>query len=90
MGTFKTTTVVGDTTGLLYCDLISLQYVGRAMVGCIRTFIYLSLSGQYVFDNVYYLHVEKQTFKIIWIEILKLTGKPVEFRSSTKPSVAND
>jgi len=53
VGTFKHTTVVGDTTGLLYCDLISPQYVGRALVRFVWTFIYSSLSGQHVFDNVY-------------------------------------
>jgi len=48
-----------------------------------RTFIYTSFSGEQVFDNVYYLPVEKRTFKIIRIEILQLTGKPVEYKSST-------
>ena len=85
VGTFKHTTVVGDTTGLIYCDLISPQHVGRALVRCMRTFIYPSLSGQHVFGNVYYLPVEKR-IKSIRIEILQLTGKPVEFRSSTTPS----
>ena len=85
-GYFKYTTVVGDTTGLIYCDLISSQYVGRALVRCMRTFIYPSLSGQYVFDNVYYLPVEKRMFKIIRVDILQFTGKPVEFKSSTTPS----
>jgi len=86
VGTFKHTTVVGDTKDLIYCDLISPQYVGRALVRCMRTFIYPSLSGQHVFDNVYNLPVEKRTFKSIRIEILQLTGKPVEFKSSTTPS----
>jgi len=84
--TFKHTTVVGDTTGFIYCDLISPQYVGRALVRCMRTFIYPSHSGQHVFDNVYYLPIEKRTFKSIRIEILQLTGKPGEFKSSTTPS----
>jgi hypothetical protein len=86
VGTFKHTTVVGDTTGLIYCDLVPPQYVGRALVRCMRTFIYPALSGEHVFDNVYYLPVEKRTFKSIRIEILQLTGKPVEFKSSTTPS----
>ena len=86
VGTFKHTTVVGETTGSIYCDVISLQYLGRALVSCRRTFIYTSLSGKDVFDNVYYLPVEKRTFKIIRIEILQFTGKPVELKSSTTPS----
>jgi len=86
VGTFKHTAVIGDTSGLIYCDLISPQYVGRSLVRCMRTFIYPSLSGQHVFDNVYYLPVEKRTIKSIRIEILQLTSKPVEFKSSTTPS----
>ena len=86
VGTFKHTTVVGDTTGLIYCDMIYPQYVGRALVRCMRTFTYPSLSGQHVFDNVYYLPVEKRTFKIIRMEALHSTGKRVEFKSSTTPS----
>jgi len=58
VGTFKNKTVVGDTRGLIYCDLISPQYVGRALVRCMRTFIYPALSGQHVFNNVYYQPVE--------------------------------
>jgi len=86
VGTFKQTRVVGATTDLIYCDLISPHYVCRALVRCIRTFIHPSLSGEHVFDDVYYLPVEKQTFKSIRIEILQLTGKPVEFKSSTTRS----
>jgi len=62
-GGFKETTVVGDTTGLIYIDLTSPQYVGRALIRCLRTFIYPSLSGQHAFDNVYYLPVEKLSIK---------------------------
>jgi len=86
VGTFKHTTVVGDTTGLIYCDLVPPHYVGRALVRCKGTFIYPPLSGEHVFDKLNYLPVEKRTFKSIMIEILKLTGKPVEFKSSTTPS----
>ena len=84
VGTFKHKTVGGDTTGLIYCDLISPQYVGRALVRCMWTFICASLSGSHVFDNVYYLPVEKRKLQIIRIEIFQLTGKPVEFKSSTR------
>jgi len=69
VGSFKHTTIVGDTTGLIYCDLISPHLMGIALVRCMRMFIYPSLSGQYLFYNVYYLPVEKQTFKHIRIQI---------------------
>ena len=65
VGTLKYTTVVGDTTGLIYCDLISSQCVGRDLVRSTRKFIYPTLSGEHLFDNVYYLPVEKRTFKVL-------------------------
>jgi len=86
VGTFKQRTVVGDTTGLLYCHLISPQYLGRALVRCMRTFTYPSLSVQHVFDNVYNPPVGKRTFRTIRLEILQLTGKQFEFKSTTMPS----
>jgi len=86
MGTSKASAIVGDTTGLIYCDLITPQYVGRAVVRFMRTINYPSLLGEHVFYNVYYLSVEKRTFQNIRIEILQLTGMPVEFKSSRKPS----
>ena len=79
---------MGDNIGLIYCDLISPQYVGGVLVRRLRTFIYPSVSGQHEFDYVYYLHVEKRTFKNIRIEILKMTGKPAEFKSIKTPTKA--
>jgi len=64
MGTFKHTTVVGDNTGFIYCDLISPQYVGRALIRCMRMFIYPSLSGEHVFDNFYYLPTKRGHLKV--------------------------
>jgi len=45
VGTFKPTTVLGDTTGMIYCDLISTQHVGKILVRCLRTFIYPAASA---------------------------------------------
>jgi len=87
VGTFKHTTAVDDTTGLIYCDLISPLYVGRALDRCMRTFIYPSLWGEHMFNYVYHLPVEKRTFKSIRIEVFQLTGKRVEFKSSMTPSM---
>jgi len=86
MGTFKSTKIAGDSTLLIYCDHIAPQYVGRALDRCMRTFSYPAVKCQYVFDNVYYLHVEKRTFKFMRIDILELTGKPFEFKSGSTPS----
>jgi len=87
VGTFKPTLLVCDTTGLIYCDLISPQYVGKILVRCLRTFIYPDFYAQHIFDNIYYMPVEKQTFKNIRKEILQSTGKSVPFKSSKTPSM---
>jgi len=74
VGTFKPTLLVGDTTGLIYCDLITPQYVGKFLVRCLRTIIHPDFYAQHIYDNVYYMPVEKRTIKNIRIEILQLTG----------------
>jgi len=48
VGTLKSVNVVGDTTVLVYTDVISPQYVGRVLVRCLRTFIYPTLHGEHI------------------------------------------
>ena len=79
-------TNLGDTRSLIFCDLISPQYVGTALVSCLRTSINPSMPSQQVFDNVHYLPVEKRTFKNIKMEILKMTEKSVVFKNSKTPT----
>jgi len=86
VGTLKPLNVVGDTTALVYCDLISPQYVGKSLVRCLRTFVYPTMYGEHAYDYIYYLRVEKHTIKSIRIEILQLTAKRVEFKSSKTPT----
>ena len=42
--------------------------------------------GEHVYDYTYYLPVEKNTTKNIRIELLQLTGKRVEIKSSETPT----
>jgi len=86
VGTLKPVEVVGDITALLYCDVISPQYVGKSMVRCLGTFIYLTMYCEHVYHYIYYLPVEKHTIKYIRIEFLQLTGKRVEFKGSKTPT----
>ena len=82
VGTLKSLDVVGATTALVYCDVISPQYVGKSLIRCLRTFMYPTMYGEHVKDNIYYLPVEKHTIKNIRIETLQLTGKWNEFKNS--------
>jgi hypothetical protein len=80
------TNTFGDNIGLIYCDLISPQFVGSSLVRCMRTYIYPSLRCQHVFENVYYLHVEKRRINNIRLQILTSEGSKVVFKSGETPS----
>jgi hypothetical protein len=69
VGTFKTAVVVGESCGLIYCNLISPKFVGDKSVRCLRTFTYPSLYCHYAFENIYYVPVEKHSFREIRIEV---------------------
>jgi len=61
---------------LMYCDLIAPQLIGTAKVGCLRSIRIMptDYDGEYLFLNVYYVPVEKKTFRDIRIEILNHSG----------------
>jgi hypothetical protein len=86
LGNFKPAiTFVGDTNHLIYCDLIPPQFVGSNLVRCLRSYIFASLSGQHIFDNIYYMPVEKRRFQDVRIEVRNLEGKLATFKTSTTP-----
>ena len=78
-------TVIGDDNILIYCDLISPQFVSCNLVRCLRTFICPSAYCQHVFTNIYYVPVEKRQFRDIRIELLTLKGKRFALKNSDKP-----
>jgi len=41
--------------------------------------------GELLYENVYYVPVEKKTFRDILIEILNLSGERIAFRDSKTP-----
>jgi hypothetical protein len=85
VGSFGNVVTVGDTNVLVYCNLISPQFVGSELVRCLRTFISPSTDCKYIFQNVYYVPVEKSVFQDIRIELLTLAGERVPFKESTTP-----
>jgi len=76
---------IGKGIGLIYCDVISPQFVGSSLVRCLRTYVYPSPERQRRFENVYYVPAEKQITNIS-IEILTLEGERVMFEGSETPS----
>ena len=77
-----------NTDALVYCDLIALQLIGTNTVRFFRTFNIImpeDHGGEYQFENVYYVPVEKRMFRDIRIEILSLACERVPFTDSQTP-----
>ena len=70
---------------LLYCNIISRQFVGDSTVRCMRTFPTTSCQN-YEFRNVQYVPVEQRQFQSIGIEFLTLLGLQVPFEYSITPT----
>jgi len=51
--------VIGETNALIYCNLITPQFLGSDYVRCLRTFIHPSKFCDHAFHNVYYVPVQK-------------------------------
>ena len=60
---------ISELKGLIYCDLIAPQFVGKDFVRLLRTIIYPFKLGELHFQNIYYLPVEKGEFQDIDIEL---------------------
>jgi hypothetical protein len=84
-GRIKPVEVVGDTNALIYCDLITPQFVGNDYVRCLRTLIHPSLHCDHTFKTVYYVPVEKRTFHDISILITNLKGMNIKYPSGNVP-----
>jgi hypothetical protein len=49
---------------LLYCGLIKPQLVGDSYVQCLHIIQFPPIAGHQIFDNVFYIPVEKIYFKV--------------------------
>ena len=72
---------------LIYCDLIASQLIGTTKVRCLRSFRLLptDYDSEYLFENVYYVPLEKKTFRDIRIEILNQSGELIPLNDSSIP-----
>ena len=73
-----------ETLALIYCNLISPQFVGDSTVHSMRTYAFSSC--QHEFQNVYYVPVEQRRFQDIRIEFLTTEGLHIPFEDSTTPA----
>jgi len=77
-----------ETLDLIYCNLISPQFVGDSTVRNMRTYVFPSSSSsscQHDFQNVYSTSVEQRRFQNIRIEFLTPEGLHIPFEDSTTP-----
>jgi len=73
--------IVSSINVLIYCSLITPQFAGSDNVRLLRATICLHL-----FQNVYYLPVEKSLFPDIRIELRVLDGEHAAFEDSVIPT----
>ena len=79
--TFASVQVVSSQIAFIYCNLITQQFVGSQYVRCLRNFIHQSTLCSNIFENVYYMPVNKRRFQDIRIEILRQTGELAKFKN---------
>jgi len=79
--------VEDKSRALVYCDLIAPQLIGASMVRNQRTLDNMpaNYGGEFLYENVYYVPVEKKTFRDLRMEILNLSGERNAFRDSKTP-----
>ena len=85
VGNIKLHVVLGDTNALIYCDLITPRFVNQLNVRCLRTFIHTTASCNQVFENLYYIWVEKQKFRDITMQVFDIVGNPIALKISMTP-----
>jgi len=77
----------GANPVLLYCNVISPQFLGDNTVRCIRTFLlYPNAMCQHEFQNVQYVPVKQRRFQDIRMEFLTTEGLHIPFEDSTMPT----
>jgi hypothetical protein len=69
---------------LMYCYLIAPQLIGTTKVRCLKLLriVRTDYDSEYLFQNVYYVPLEKKTFRDIRIEILNQAGDLIPFSDS--------
>ena len=78
--------VISSINVLVYCDLIKPQIVGKESVRLLRTIICPTQLGNHLFQNVYYLPVEKTHFEDTRIELRETDGGPAALEASVVPT----
>jgi hypothetical protein len=57
-GILKPIDIVGSSRALIYCNFISLQFVGGELIRCLRTFTFPTDYCYHTYEDIYYVPVE--------------------------------
>ena len=71
--------VIISSNVLIYCDVITPQFLSTENVRLLRTIICPTQLGNHQFQNVYYLPVQRTLFQDIRIELRVSDGGPAAF-----------
>ena len=86
VGSIQPHVVVGDAVALIYCDLITPQFVSQLNVCYLNTFIHPTTFCNQVFENLYCISVEKRTFRQITVQVFDTAGKSIAFKNRKTPA----
>ena len=96
VGSQKPHAVFYDTNVLIYCDLIAPHFVSHSMVRCLRIFIppttfykedvQPTAFCNELFENLYYVPVEKRSFRDITVLMIDTVGNPIAFPENKTPA----
>jgi hypothetical protein len=76
---------IGLEHKLIYCDIISPQFIGGNLVRCIRSYVPYQINGQYKFDPIYYMPVERRSIRAIHMQVNNIKGEIQRFRDNENP-----
>jgi hypothetical protein len=78
---------LNKTPMFVYCNLIEPQLVGNSYVRCLRIIRFPRLDGHHVFNNVYYVPVELNSFQTVAIELVNKLGDLASIPDSVNPTI---
>jgi hypothetical protein len=79
--------LIPDTEAIfVYCNIIKPQLVGNSYVRCLRIVQFPAHENHHIFDTVYYVPVELNSFQTVAIELVNKFGELARIISSIKPT----
>ena len=85
-GHLKTNVDFGGKIAMIYCYLITPQVVSDKKFRRLKTCIHQTAFCNQVFENAYYVPIERQKFRDIRIKMANASGNLMAFKDSRTPA----